>query len=593
MHGTVGAYAEPNTIDLDKFNKDTAALQQENAALRARVQAQAENAALRERIQAQTENAALRERLQMRSGNASLRERAAERTSVQAPQSLEPPAPPVQKADLQPPGPQALEQTLKSYNADMGVGPPPVALPIIAPTWTGLYVGGNLGYGVARNRLTSVANTATGPVGLTVGDLSGGGILGGGQIGYNWQLANWVLGLEADIQAANIGQEHCSLTCGGNIGSFITNNQLNWFATARGRAGYALDGWLWYVTGGAAVAEVQSDYAITGGTTVNGGLLRVKQNLSGFTIGAGVETQLWGGWSTKLEYLYMNLGNTDNNFTFNNAGTPATAAIHTTYQDHIFRAGFNYRWGAVPGPLAAYNADLPLKGPYAAPLSIANWQGLYIGANLGYGVGRYHLDNNLAAPGTAAQLTFGDTGAAGVLGGGQIGYNWHFVPSWVLGIEADFQGAAIKQTYCGTECDLLSVTADNKLQWFATLRPRVGYAQAGWLWYVTGGFAYARVQDDYSIAAPVAGVLLTSSSVKHDLNGWTIGGGVETKLWGNWSAKLEYLFLDLGTTQDTFTVDLAGTPTSLTTKTTYQDHIARIGLNYRFGDPAPAVAWAR
>ena len=426
--------------------------------------------------------------------------------------------------------------TLKSFNADMRV--PPVPPAIAATTWSGFYLGANVGYGVARNRLTSVSNSAaTGPVGLTVGDLSGGGIIRGGQIGFNWQLANWVLGLETDIQAAYSRQEHCSITCGGFLATFITNNQLNWFGTARGRLGYAHDGWLWYITGGAAVAEVQSDFAITG-DFVNGGALHTKQKLSGFTVGVGVETQIWGGWSTKLEYLYMNLGNADNDFTFNNGGTQATAALHTTYQDHIFRAGFNYRWGAVAGPLAAYNADLPLKSPpYAAPLSIANWQGLYLGANLGYGVGRYHLDNNVVSGGLSSQLTFGDTGAAGVLGGGQIGYNWHFAPSLVVGIEADFQGAAINQTYCAFQCEFFTVAADNKLQWFGTLRPRVGYAQAGWLWYITGGFAYARVQNDYSVSSPAASVPLVSHSVKHDLNGWTLGGGVETKLWGNWSAR--------------------------------------------------------
>jgi outer membrane immunogenic protein len=224
-----------------------------------------------------------------------------------------------------------------------------------------------------------------------------------------------------------------------------------------------------------------------------------------------------------------------------------------------------------------------VKAPYLGPVA-ATWNGLYFGGNVGYGVGRYKLNDNLTIPstGVATQVTFGDTSAGGVLGGGQIGYNWQLLPRWVLGVEADFQAANIAQTYCGAVCNLVAISAGNKLEWFGTIRPRFGYAQDGWLAYVTGGYAFARMQSDYSISSAASGISLTTLTVNHDLSGWTLGGGVETRLWGAWSAKVEYLYLNLTPTQDTLNFNLGG-PASVTYKTTYQDHIARIGLNYRFG----------
>jgi outer membrane immunogenic protein len=196
--------------------------------------------------------------------------------------------------------------------------------------------------------------------------------------------------------------------------------------------------------------------------------------------------------------------------------------------------------------------------PAIAPPPFYNWAGPYVGVAGGFAWGRSNQrDPGFFIPtgggGLPPEIIGSGDGSfslnGGLIGGGG-GYNLQF-SQWVLGLDA----------------------------------------QAGWLWYVTGGFAYARMQNDYSIAAPAAGVTLTSSSVKHDLNGWTVGAGVETKLWGNWSTKLEYLFMDLGTTQDTLAFNNAGTPSAITYKTTYQDHIVRLGFNYRFGDPGPVVAW--
>ena len=104
----------------------------------------------------------------------------------------------------------------------------------------------------------------------------------------------------------------------GASASLTDSDKINSIGTLRARLGWANAGWLWYVTGGVAWAEVNDTF--TGSTTnplvaLNGTSVSFSQTKSGGTVGAGVETRLWGGWSTKLEYLYANLGSTDRAFT--------------------------------------------------------------------------------------------------------------------------------------------------------------------------------------------------------------------------------------------------------------------------------------
>ena len=125
--------------------------------------------------------------------------------------------------------------------------------------------------------------------------------------------------------------------------------KLTNFGTARARAGYLSNPWLlWYVTGGVAWAEVNDTF--TGSTSnpmaaFNGTSASFSKTKSGGTVGAGVETRLWGGWSAKIEYLYVNLGSTDRAFTTTNVlGDSATLASNHSLNDHMVRLGLNYRF---------------------------------------------------------------------------------------------------------------------------------------------------------------------------------------------------------------------------------------------------------
>lgn len=184
-----------------------------------------------------------------------------------------------------------------------------------------------------------------------------------------------------------------------------------------------------------------------------------------------------------------------------------------------------------------------------------NWQGLYLGANAGYGWGN---DNAANYGGGAGSLS-----PSGWYGGGQIGYNAQF--NWlVLGLEADLQGADISDstTLSG---GFSNVTTD--IDWFSTLRGRIGYASGSTLVYFTGGWAFADLNQ--TINTPV--VSMSQDGIE---TGYTVGGGVEWAISPNWSVKTEYLYVDLG--EQT----LSGPAGTYTTDTDF--HTARVGLNYRF-----------
>jgi outer membrane immunogenic protein len=188
-------------------------------------------------------------------------------------------------------------------------------------------------------------------------------------------------------------------------------------------------------------------------------------------------------------------------------------------------------------PAAA--ADLYRKAPAyaAAPLNIYNWNGAYVGVNLGYQWGK---------------TTNWGTNPNGFMGGGQVGYNWHVHPNWVLGLEGDIQGSGADDTF-----------APYKFSnpWFGTVRGRAGYAMNNVLVYATGGLAYGGQRVDLGA--------LTESQAHL---GWTVGAGVEVGLTPNWSAKAEYLYLRLEDQGYALTGLQHG----------YQSHVFRLGVNYRF-----------
>jgi outer membrane immunogenic protein len=210
--------------------------------------------------------------------------------------------------------------------------------------------------------------------------------------------------------------------------------------------------------------------------------------------------------------------------------------------------------------MTAQAADLPRPG-YKAPAYRApgfSWTGFYIGLNAGYGWGNASFSDPL--------LGSFSTQGKGFQGGGTAGYNLQ-TGSWVWGIEGDIDYSAIKGSdtiFCPTPgCEFRN-------NWLVTGRGRIGYAGWGdWMPYFTAGAAYG----DLKITVPTGGTTNSSTSSKL---GWTAGAGVEYAFMGAWSAKAEYLYVDLGS----FTCPAATCgPDS---KIKMPLNIARFGVNYRF-----------
>jgi outer membrane immunogenic protein len=224
---------------------------------------------------------------------------------------------------------------------------------------------------------------------------------------------------------------------------------------------------------------------------------------------------------------------------------------------------------------SAEAADMSVRPAYAPPPPVYSWTGMYWGANVGYSWGKSKYDATLTGVGTVSN----SQDINGAIGGFQTGYNYQF-GAWVWGLETDIQASGQKggSTFTGV-LPLTSITTDDKLDWFGTVRGRLGVlATPNVLFYGTGGAAYGLVKNSATIT--VAGLSAVASS--SDLRaGWTAGGGVEGALGGGWSAKLEYLYMDLGRTERTFSGLGLGTIATETRETT--DNIVRVGLNYKWG----------
>jgi outer membrane immunogenic protein len=461
--------------------------------------------------------------------------------------------------------------------------PPPL------PTWSwaGFYAGVNAGYSFGRDPFSQTI-PEIGYVSATNSIANPRGPVLGGQFGYLWQTDHIVYGLEGDAQWTRQRDTSCGVTCviaaNGEMTVYTVSQTLDWFATARARLGWANDDYLLYVTGGAAWGGIrESDsrfFEAVPGFTAN-----FSNTLPGWAAGAGIETRLFGNWTARFEYLHLDLGSTTNTAPFptqcNGLGAcigASTIITRSGIRDDIVRAGLNYKFWAPPADQAS---AMPVRMP-GAPW---NWTGASVGINAGYGFGSNPLNQSLlaGAPLGVAASTFanGNVSPTGGLLGGQVGYNWQ-AGSFVAGLEGDAQWTNQRNTSCSIVCTPVFApntyaTVEQKLDWFATARGRLGWAHDGYLLYATGGAAFGGI--DETDALPT----IAAASFRQNRSGWTAGGGVETHIAGNWTAKLEYLHIDLGSTTNTFTYQFGGFPFGLSTTSNLRDDIVRAGVNYKFG----------
>ena len=221
---------------------------------------------------------------------------------------------------------------------------------------------------------------------------------------------------------------------------------------------------------------------------------------------------------------------------------------------------------------AALAADLSLKAPELR--AVYDWTGFYAGGHVGYGGGSL-------GPGTyprPEQGVFFPTSVTGLIGGYQVGYVRQFTNRVVLGVEGDstFTSPLDGPAFGRTPPSAFNTTLD----YIGTVRGRIGYAFGRLMPYATGGFAWGHTHAEINDGS--------GAMVKHYQPGWTAGLGLEFAVSGNWSAKLEYDYVDLSRQL----YDLSGFGLA-NANVDPRIHLAKIGLNYHFGDtpwiaPAPA-----
>jgi outer membrane immunogenic protein len=239
---------------------------------------------------------------------------------------------------------------------------------------------------------------------------------------------------------------------------------------------------------------------------------------------------------------------------------------------------------------------------YVPPPLAWSWTGFYVGANVGWAgstdaVINHGTDTGPGGLGTSL-LNGGIPGAinlnqTGFIGGGQVGYNWQVWPTWVVGIEADFQGADAKGsnafTFLGAPGILpITTTFTRELDWLGTLRGRFGYLWfPSLLLYGTGGLAHGENKIGTTAICPAwtppcQSEGSTANQTSNTSAGFALGAGAEWRFAPAWSVRGEYLYVEFGRYSNTISYAYGGNQSTLTSTVRECDNIVRFGVNYMF-----------
>jgi outer membrane immunogenic protein len=230
----------------------------------------------------------------------------------------------------------ALGVAVPASAADLGVRRGPAVAPVaVAPiyNWTGFYIGGHVGWGRAE---TTTRDDFFGDSFDTNTD----GFLGGGQVGFNYQVGQFVFGVEGQISWTDLSKDF-SETAGGFTATLDT--KVNWLATIAGRFGVAFGNALIYGKGGVAFMDFSATACLTGFGCVNR-----SDTETGWMVGVGLEYGFTPNWSAKIEYNFNRFDDVGNNIL-----TCAACGIHTDVDIHVVKGGINYRFGNFGGPVVA------------------------------------------------------------------------------------------------------------------------------------------------------------------------------------------------------------------------------------------------
>ncbi|RAI40059.1 outer membrane protein [Rhodoplanes roseus] len=438
--------------------------------------------------------------------------------------------------------------------------------PAAAPpgwSWTGVYVGGHVGAAWGRTEWT----TATGTGREVWNDVDG--IVAGGQVGADYQMGQWVVGVEGSWSWSDLdGNASC-----GRI--YTCNVHADGLGMLTGRLGWASGNVLLYGKGG--VAWLRTDQSMLYNEIPNA--YSAKETRTGWTLGSGIEYGLMPNVTAKIEYNWSDFGTKSVAMT-DQFGGVIPVDVKQTVQD--VRLGVNYRFGQT-GTVTPTRAMRPFASLLATGPAMS-WTGVYAGLHVGGG----HAAETWSNP-FGPQVFGDDIGSGGWLAGGQVGYN-HQIGSVVLGAEADISAANFDGTntcFVGLNPAIGGVDCRSQLDALATFTGRAGWAFARNLVYVKGGGAWARESRELNLVGVDGGGVYRTTAGRW---GWTVGAGIEHALLPNVSVKLEYDYVSLG--DDTASFGLPGGFAAVDNRTVSQDaHVAKLGVNYLFNTPvAPLQA---
>ncbi|WP_026606932.1 outer membrane protein [Methylocapsa acidiphila] len=241
--------------------------------------------------------------------------------------------------------------------------PAPAPVFVAAPySWSGLYIGGQIGYawgdlnsstiGYAAPTITSGAFFLDAP-----SNSNPQGVIGGVHLGYNLQIGQWLLGLEGDVDGTSVSKTvnaatfftppiDAAFVTPGFGATVHTTSPIQ--GSIRLRAGFAWDRALLYATGGAAFASVKTTYSDYYGFD------SISRTRAGWTVGGGIDYAVTDNWSVRAEYRYADFGHFDN-YLINSAYNPSGSweGVHTHFTENRVQVGFSYKFGSTPAPVVA------------------------------------------------------------------------------------------------------------------------------------------------------------------------------------------------------------------------------------------------
>lgn len=416
----------------------------------------------------------------------------------------------------------------------------PIDVPASAygPTWTGAYLGAAVGVQAMVDRANL---SGFGPT-LNADALGGQGAFGAIYGGFDYQfMPQALIGALAELSYGGLDSTVSAQVPGAGA-NLTTHPDLGWALLLRAGV-LPTPSTLLYGIGGYSGQSIHTTASAFGGG--GSAFLDSRDTFNGWTIGAGIETKLGAGWSTKVEYRYSQYGQK----TLPGTGLSLWPSIHTA------RLGLNYRFGAPGGATS--------EATEAASERKVNWTGVYLGGAAGAGA----LSNNVNASFGGASAN-ANTGGQGLLGSVFAGADYQFTDRALVGVMGDLTWAGLQSTTSSTAGNAFAnVTSRQNMSW--SILGRIGFLPTpSTLLYAAAGYTGTTFTTTVSAGA---GGTFTGASQDSTLGGWTIGPGVEMRIADGWSTRIEYRYTQFGQAS---AYGATFQPSNQT---------VRAGLSYKFG----------